>query len=232
MRFACLLALAALVSASPLNFDTGRRGLPSPVSMAPAKATSVSSDLRRRGQLPTPVSIETAKEYLSELKVAPPVTEPVYDRKKFQQWITIDGKCDTRGTVLKREATTQVTIDPECKTMKGTWISDYDGKLIEDARGLDIDHTVPLKEAWQSGAWSWTPARRKEFANDLTRPQLLAVSAISNRMKGDKDPSKWMPSNPAFRCTYIRAWIEVKHYYDLTVDEAEKKRLTKLIDNC
>ncbi|KAH7345682.1 hypothetical protein B0J17DRAFT_729067 [Rhizoctonia solani] len=209
MRFTCLLAVAALASASPLNFDLGRRGA-----------------------LPTPVSVATAKEYLDELVVAPPVTEPAYDRRKFQHWITIDGKCDTRETVLKRDATADLEVNSECRATAGVWMSDYDGRPIADARGLDIDHIVPLKEGWQAGAWSWTAARRREFANDLDRPQLLAVSAMSNRMKGDKDPSKWMPSNSAFRCTYVRAWIQVKHYYELTVDQAEKDKLTTLINNC
>ncbi|CAE6427133.1 unnamed protein product [Rhizoctonia solani] len=73
MRYTCLITLATLASASPLNFELGRRG-----------------------KLPTPVSVATAKEYLSEIKVAPPVTEPAYNRQKFRHWITIDGKCDTR----------------------------------------------------------------------------------------------------------------------------------------
>ncbi|CAE7146421.1 unnamed protein product [Rhizoctonia solani] len=206
MHFTGLLVLAALAAASPLNFNG------------------------KRGNLPTPVSIATAKTYLAELKVAPPVTEPAYERKKFQHWITISGKCDTRETVLKRDATVEVTVDSECKATAGAWYSDYDGIPVANATGLDIDHIVPLKEGWQAGAWNWTATRRKEFANDLIRPQLLAVSASSNRMKGDKDPSKWMPSNPSYRCTYIRAWIHVKHYYGLTVDQAEKDTLTEIIN--
>jgi hypothetical protein len=50
--------------------------------------------------------------------------------------------------------------------------------LIMDthSRGLDIGHVVPLKEAWQTGAYNWTSERRREFANDLARPQLLSIS--------------------------------------------------------
>ncbi|KEP50042.1 putative secreted protein [Rhizoctonia solani 123E] len=203
-----LLALVALTTASPLNFDLESR------------------------QLPTPVSIATAKEYLDGLEVAFPVTEPSYDRKAFRHWIPIDGKCDTRETVLKRDAKAEIVVDSECKATTGDWISGYDSKSIMNAHELDIDHLVPLKEAWGAGAWNWTAERRKEFANDLTRPQLLAVSATSNRMKGDRDPSKWMPSNPSFHCTYIRSWIQVKQYYELTVDQAEKEALTRYINEC
>ncbi|CAE6516751.1 unnamed protein product [Rhizoctonia solani] len=158
MHFTGLLVLAALAAASPLNFNG------------------------KRGNLPTPVSIATAKTYLAELKVAPPVTEPAYERKKFQHWITISGKCDTRETVLKRDATVEVTVDSECKATAGAWYSDYDGIPVANATGLDIDHIVPLKEGWQAGAWNWTATRRKEFANDLIRPQLLAVSVKEERV--------------------------------------------------
>ena len=30
---------------------------------------------------------------------------------------------------------------------------------------------------------------------------------------------------PSYRCTYVRAWVQVKYYYDLTVDSAEKSAL-------
>lgn len=49
---------------------------------------------------------------------------------------------------------------------------------------------VPLANAWRSGASAWTAGRRKEFANDLTRPQLVAVSAATNRSKGDQGPDE------------------------------------------
>ncbi|CAE6443947.1 unnamed protein product, partial [Rhizoctonia solani] len=154
MQFACLLVLAGLVSASPLHLDR---------------------EIGRRGNLPTPVSVATAKTYLAELKVAAPATDPSYDRNKFRHWITIEGKCDTRETVLKRDAATEVTVDSECRAIAGTWISDYDNREFSAAGGLDIDHIVPLKEAWQAGAWNWSDERRRDFANDLVRPQLLAV---------------------------------------------------------
>lgn len=34
---------------------------------------------------------------------------------------------------------------------------------------------VPLSNAWRSGARNWSTAQREAFANDLTRPQLIAV---------------------------------------------------------
>ncbi|CAE6460655.1 unnamed protein product [Rhizoctonia solani] len=215
MRFTFFFALVTLASASPLSRNDTRF-------------------IGRRGNLPEPVNAVIAKQYLAELPIALPVVNPPYDRTKFPRWITIDGECDTRKTVLKRDALAQVIVDSQCNPTFSSWRSDYDGVLITDRNpvGLDISHLVSLKEAWQSGAWNWTQERRTEFANDLTRPQLLPVTAMSNRMKGDKDPAKWMPSNRGFRCLYVRAWIQIKHYYGLAVDEAEKNKLTTLIRNC
>ena len=41
-----------------------------------------------------------------------------------------------------------------------------------------------LLQAWVSGARSWTDAQRESFANDLTRPQLVAVTDNLNQSKG------------------------------------------------
>ena len=90
---------------------------------------------------------------------------------------------------------------------------------------------MPLAGAWDSGAWAWTTAQRQAYANDTTRPQLVAVSASSNRAKGDDDPAEWLPQ-ASYQCTYARAWVQVKNYYDLTVDSAEKSALSSILSGC
>ena len=89
-----------------------------------------------------------------------------------------------------------------------------------------------MKEAWVSGASSWTDAKREEFANDLIRPQLLAVDASSNRSQGSKDVAKWVPPLKSYVCTYVRAFVQVKHYYDLSVDSAEKSAIESHLNAC
>ena len=118
------------------------------------------------------------------------------------------------GDVIERDGTDVVT-DCACTATSGHWSSPYDGVTTTDPSTFDIDHLVPLSEAWDSGAWAWTTAQRQAFANDVTRPQLLAVSASSNRSKGDDDPAEWLPQS-SYQCTYARAWVQVKHYYGLT----------------
>jgi len=181
--------------------------------------------------LPTPVSVATAKTYLSELTVAVDSNSPAYARDQFKTWDIISGTCDTRETVLKRDGTNVVT-NSACTATSGNWVSPYDGVATTLASDLDIDHLVPLKEAWISGARDWTAAQREAFANDLTRPQLVAITDNLNESKGDKDVTEFVPPLQSYVCTYIRAWITVKHYYDLTIDSAEKTALTKYIDAC
>ncbi|WP_409472400.1 HNH endonuclease family protein [Streptomyces sp. HC307] len=180
--------------------------------------------------LPTPVSGATARSYLAQLTVA---TEDRtgYNRDLFPHWITISGSCNTRETVLKRDGSGVVT-DSACAATSGSWYSPYDGATWSAASDVDIDHLVPLAEAWDSGADSWTTSRRQSFANDLTRPQLLAVTDNVNQSKGDQDPATWMPSRTTYRCTYVRAWVQVKYYYGLSVDSAEKSALQNYLAPC
>ncbi|MGW5367429.1 HNH endonuclease family protein [Streptomyces sp. NPDC004009] len=205
-----------------LSILTALSGLVASVALFNAPSASAA--------LPTPVSAATARSYLSQLTVATE-NRTGYSRDLFPHWITISGACNTRETVLKRDGS-NVTTDSSCAATSGSWYSEYDGATWTAASDLDIDHLVPLAEAWDSGAGKWTTAQRQAFANDLTRPQLIAVTDNVNQAKGDQDPATWMPSRTAYRCTYVRAWVQVKYYYNLSVDSAEKTALTNYLASC
>ncbi|MFE4329409.1 HNH endonuclease family protein [Streptomyces sp. NPDC056831] len=200
-------------------------------SAALAATTGLLTAPTAQAAMPTPVSASTARTYLSELTVAAEGSSTGYSRDKFPHWITQSGTCNTREVVLKRDGT-NVTQDSSCAAVSGSWYSEYDGATWTAASDLDIDHMVPLAEAWRSGASSWTTAQRQAYANDLTRPQLIAVTDNVNQSKGDKDPASWLPSRTAYRCTYVRAWVHVKHYYNLSVDSAEKSALQSVLNGC
>jgi hypothetical protein len=176
-------------------------------------------------------SAATAQTELNALTVATQGSMSGYSRDKFPHWITISGSCDTRETVLKRDGTSVVTSS-SCAATSGTWRSPYDGATWTAASDVDIDHVVPLAEAWRSGASAWTTSRRQSYANDLTRPQLIAVTDNVNQSKGDQDPSTWQPSVTSYRCTYARMWIGVKYYYGLTLQSTEKSALQTMLNNC
>ncbi|KRV48376.1 hypothetical protein AQ490_25540 [Wenjunlia vitaminophila] len=89
-----------------------------------------------------------------------------------------------------------------CRLTGAAWYSWYDDATITSARGIDIDHMVPLAEAHDSGGYPWTAQRRQAYANDLGDDRALAaVSARSNRRKADQDPTDWPPRKEA-RCTH------------------------------
>ena len=181
--------------------------------------------------MPTPVSAATARTYLAALTVKAEGSLTGYSRDLFPHWITQSGACNTRETVLKRDGSNVVT-DSACASVSGSWYSQYDGATWTAASDLDIDHVVALAEAWRSGANSWTTAQRQGFANDLTRPQLIAVTDNVNQSKGDQDPSTWQPSVSSYRCTYAKMWIAVKHYWALKLQSAEKSALQTMLNTC
>jgi len=173
----------------------------------------------------------TAETELATLTVAAWTHTTAYDRYLFPTWYTISGTCNTRETVLKRDGTS-VVVNSACTATSGRWYSPYDGATWTNPADVDIDHMVPLAEAWQSGAWAWTTPQRQTYANDLGGPELWAVTDNVNQSKGDQDPATWQPSLSSFRCTYARAWVQVKWYYHLTVDSAEKSALNSMLATC
>ncbi|MEU7907975.1 HNH endonuclease family protein [Actinoplanes sp. NPDC049118] len=171
-----------------------------------------------------------AEALLDGLTVAKAGSMRGYSREKFPHWRSAGSNCDVRDTVLKRDGT-KVKFSG-CNVVAGTWVSVYDGDRIADPGKVDIDHMVPLANAWRSGAGSWTTQEREDFANDLDDPQLVAVSASSNRSKGDQDPSTWKPERTDAWCEYAQDWITVKAKWKLTVTTAEKSALTEMLGSC
>ncbi|SDL50442.1 HNH endonuclease family protein [Nonomuraea jiangxiensis] len=195
------------------------------VVLAPAASVAAPAEL------PPPLSPAAAYQRLSELTVADPRPMQGYSRARFPHWTQRGEDCDTREVVLARDGE-DVKQDERCRAVSGTWFSEYDGRTFTSGSELDIDHVVPLAEAWRSGADAWTDAQRRRFANDLDGPQLIAVSAASNRSKGDQPPDQWRPPRRGYWCTYGRAWVDVKSRYELTVTGPELDALADMISTC
>jgi hypothetical protein len=157
-----------------------------------------------------------------------------YNRSLFVHWIDADGNgCDTRREVLIDESLSKVTIGPSCTISGGSWLSLYDGLFFTNPSLLDIDHMVPLAEAWDSGAYGWSADRRMRYANDLDVPRsLIAVSASSNRSKGDQDPADWLPPSSSDVCAYLGDWLAVKVRWSLSVDSDERAALSADLTSC
>ncbi|WP_233290548.1 HNH endonuclease family protein [Kitasatospora sp. MBT66] len=179
---------------------------------------------------------ETVTVLLREAIEALPVAEESrdgYERSKFRHWIDADRNgCNTRKEVILREAVEAPQVGPGCSLTGGTWYSIYDGVVVTDASALDVDHVVPLAEAWDSGASAWSAAERQAYANDLDEPRdLVAVTARSNRQKSDKDIAEWRPVE-AETCDYVDRWTVSKTRWGQSVDTREKTVLHDLGATC
>ncbi|MEV0599537.1 HNH endonuclease family protein [Streptomyces sp. NPDC050315] len=205
-------------------------------SLAAGSAAALVATLLLGGQSaqaapPTPPDAATARTYLAEIKEAAEGPQDGYSRDKFPHWSDQGDSCNTREVVLKRDGK-DVETDGSCAATSGSWTSPYDGATWTQSSDVDIDHMVPLSEAWKSGAADWTTDRREQLANDLTHAQLLAVTDNVNQEKGDQDPAEWLPPTASYHCEYARMWVWVKHEYGMTADSAEKGALKKILDGC
>ncbi|MDH6711378.1 hypothetical protein P3T27_008136 [Kitasatospora sp. MAA19] len=131
------LVLTALPAAGPAFANT----------TAPAAATATATATHRA--LPEPPPVDVARGELAGLTVAESHSMEGYSRTKFPHWIKQYGECDTREVVLQRDGQ-DVVQNEKCQAVSGTWVSPYDDKTFTNSKDLDVDHVVPLANAWRS----------------------------------------------------------------------------------
>ncbi len=142
-----------------------------------------------------------------------------YSRKYFKHWIDVDGDCqNTRDELLLSwsEAPVKFQTKRRCKVVSGRWKDFYYNEVILDASLIDVDHIVPLKNAWESGANKWSDRIRIDFANDYDN--LVVTNRSYNRSKGSQTPLTWSPIDRSYYCKYLNRWIEIKKKYELEID--------------
>lgn len=207
-RIAALL-LSALIAATTAS--------PAPISAATSAAKACKTNNAKLGLLTALDCIAVAEEHVGG-----------YKRSLFKHWIDADrnGR-DTRAEVLIAESLVSVRFSSTGKTVtSGKWLSLYDGETWTQASDVDIDHVVALAEAWRSGAWKWSAARRQAYANDLGASWTLrAVTDNVNQSKSDDDPTYWLPPLESANCVYLVEWVAVKIRWKLTVDAEERQSI-------
>ena len=198
-------------------------------------ALALVSTMTQASAADKPTAFASVDAAIKVLKVAPDVRAN-YSRSNFKHWSDLDKNgCNTRNDVILQEALEKPKVDAGCKIVKdtGKWFSPYDGVNVTNFSGLDVDHFVPLAEAWDSGASKWDAAKREVYANDMGDPiSLIAVTAASNRSKSDQDPGEWLPPLATYHCQYVKQWVQVKVRWSLTVDEKELKVLKDINAKC
>lgn len=182
----------------------------------------------------------TAAAALAQLEVKGRAPMTGYDRELFgPAWKDIDRNgCDQRNDILARDLVDETFREgPQgCIVVSGVLHDKYTGMTIHFQRGqgtsekVQIDHVVPLANAWQTGAQGWSAAKREQFANDPLN--LMATDGPTNQAKGAGDAATWLPPNRTFWCPYVARQIAVKAKYDLWVTPAEKDAMQRVLDSC
>ncbi|MBB5080307.1 HNH endonuclease family protein [Nonomuraea endophytica] len=188
----------------------------------------------------TPVKAGDARKKLDKLSVKGRAPRTGFEREKFgPAWADVDRNgCDTRNDILKRDMREEKfkAGTHDCIVLTGVLDDPYSGKTIKFKRGNDtsmavqIDHVIPLSDAWQKGAQQWAAGKRREFANDPLN--LMAVDGPLNGQKSDSDAATWLPPRKGYRCAYIARQIDVKVKYALWVTSAEKDAMERVLDGC
>ncbi|AWU96398.1 HNH endonuclease family protein [Azospirillum ramasamyi] len=158
-----------------------------------------------------------------------------YERSDWPHWLALDGGClNAREKVLIRDSLRPATLDAKgCSVKGGDWLDPYTGERFTDPQMVDIDHRVPLAEAYASGGFDWSRERRAAYANDTSDPlTLLVASREANRAKGSKGPEDWLPPKRDGICLYVADWILVKARWDLTMDERERVTVGNILSDC
>ena len=84
-----------------------------------------------------------------------------YSRDHFPHWRDTGKNCDVRDSILQRDGK-DVKLSG-CNVVGGRWESVYDGRSFADPSDVDIDHMVPLANAWRSGADEWDDAQARRL---------------------------------------------------------------------
>lgn len=186
---------------------------------------------------PSPIEAEVARA-LKQLKALRPTstaTIPDYDRDYFgTSWADVDDNdCRTRDDILSRDLRNIEKRDA-CTVIAGVLNDPYTGTRIVFAKAqadkVQIDHIVALSLAWRSGAAAWPRGKLAAFANDPVN--LQATQGRANMVKGDGGPSEWLPSNTAYRCTYVMRFVRAAFLYQLRISNADRNAARYVLQSC
>jgi hypothetical protein len=226
------------VTGPPTARETARSASPSPTgcedscTRTPTSTAtgSATASARSAGTAKTPRS---APAPTATGTPAGGTASPPYSRDAFGTgWTDPDHNgCDARQDAVAR-ATTNRVYDGKCRIVVADVFDRYTGRTYPHANpsAFDIDHVVALHDAWNSGAASWTRARRIAFANDPA--DLVLTTASANRSKGDQDPSTWAPASHDGACWYARTYRAIKLRWRLHTTAAQRAAIRRTLATC
>lgn len=168
---------------------------------------------------------------------APEMPREKYQRQHhFGRWINdpTDETCyNTRAKVLIRDSETPVSFKEKnhCLVEKGDWADPYAGDTLTESKDIQIDHMVPLKHAYVTGAWEWDYQTRCTYANYMGNTfHLVTANGRENMRKGDKAPDQYQPPNESYRCQYLENWLKIKLIWQLKLTPTEVSAIRRGVE--
>ena len=203
---------------------------------APARVPALSSPIEQLTSLMKGVSSDIDLLNWVQYNSKPPKPAEKYVRKHhFGTWIDFpnDETClKTRALVLERDSKAPVKFyaDHPCVVASGKWFDPYTNQTYLSAKEVEIEHVVPLKNAYISGAYRWAWKTRCAYFNFLENPtHLIPIEGQTNRDKSDQSVEQWLPPNQRYHCQYIANWLRVKTIWNLMMSEEETSAIESLI---
>lgn len=184
---------------------------------------------------------EKTKEYFELMQFEeysgqmPNPDEPYKREKHFGRWIrdprTPKDCRNIRSKVLERDSLGPVQMTNDgCVVIRGEWLDPYGGRTYTDSRDIQIDHFVPLKNAYISGGYRWSRQEKCLYANYMGNDfHLIAVDGVENNQKSDSTPEKYLPSQKSYRCQYLSQWLKVKLIWSLALSQSEVDSIRRLV---
>jgi hypothetical protein len=221
------------VTGAPTGRETARSASPSPTGCEDPCTTIHTSTPRGSASATAPSAKTTARVSAPTATGNAAGSIPPYSRDEFGTgWTDPDHNgCDARQDATRVATTNRITAGP-CKITRADIRDRYTGRTYPGANpsAFDIDHIVALHDAWNSGAYTWTRARRIAFANDPT--VLVLTTASANRSKGDQDPSTWAPASHDGACFYARTYRAIKLRWRLHTTAAQRSAIRRTLTTC
>ena len=151
----------------------------------------------------------------------------------FGGWLveSSSGCLNTRAKVLVRDSLSNVTYSASgCTVATGEWDDPYTARMHTQARDIQIDHLVALKNAYMTGAHEWNFEKRCLYANYMgNKFHLLSVNGPENMKKSDHSPEGYVPPNRRFTCQFIKSWLNVKAIWNLRITPREGDAIQKIV---
>ncbi|HVF19450.1 MAG TPA: HNH endonuclease family protein [Mycobacteriales bacterium] len=242
------LGLVAGVLALVVTLATAAARVEAPAALEGVDASRATSSPGAPGVAPTvlesvaPTAATspegTAVAVLASLVVKGRAPRTGYSRDQFgPRWADVDRNgCDTRNDILARDllATSFHPGTRGCVVVGGKLTDPYTAKVIAFSKAragdVQIDHVVSLSNAWQTGAFVWSPLRRRAFANDPLN--LLAISGPANTAKSEGDAATWLPPSKGYRCAMVARQVAVKAKWSLWATPPERDAIDRILATC